>query len=129
MKTVDLKRRDFLRGLGIVALSVQVIPFAGAQEVPAPNADDKGLTVRSGKSRFAPLPDHFHNIFIAWALIQNPPPEGINIKTSICYLHCHKVVLTQSELVAISQRQTVTVADTVKDHQYVINLARLGLGK
>jgi hypothetical protein len=125
MERKTLERREFLKKLGMVALSIQVIslsPFslAQAQEEQQPTEND--LVIRSGPSRFAPLPGHFHNLIIPLTLFQSPPLEGVKLVTTRAYGHRHVVKLSQEQLAAVAQGSRLEVTDTVTDHKYVIML-------
>ncbi len=117
-----MERREFLKSLGLVALSVQVaaLPLAQADE---PGVQTGDLKIKSGPSRFAPLPGHFHFLVIPQAHLATPPADGVKLTTSIAYLHHHHVVLSQTQLTAVSLGQTVVVQDLATDHHYEIKLA------
>ncbi len=125
-KDMNLKRRQFLKTLGVSVVTLQVIPVllkkASAQmNSPEFNCGAE-LNILSGPSAYAPLPGHFHYLNIETAIFKNPPTQGVKIMTSIAYLHQHQVILSQEQLLKVAQGDTITVEDSVKDHHYEIKL-------
>jgi hypothetical protein len=119
-----MNRRRFLEGLGLAVLAVQVLPSTSAHAENAPVIENDNLVIESGISRFLPASDHWHYLTVPLADLQNPPAQGVQLKTSRAYLHTHTVVLSAEQLTAIAQGQTVTVDDTVGDHQYALSLPK-----
>lgn len=109
-----MNRRKFVQGLGLVALTVTVLPATGeAQSALGLDA----LTIRSGPGRFI---EHYHDLQIPYQLLRLPPAEGVVLSTSRTLVHTHRVRLTQQQLYTIANGGEVSVQDSVKDHWYVI---------
>ncbi|MEQ1876280.1 MAG: twin-arginine translocation signal domain-containing protein [Bdellovibrionia bacterium] len=109
-------RRDFIKGAGLATLSVFVVSAAKAQDVLF---GEESLLIRSGRGR---LFEHYHNLELPYKYLSNPPAGGVALYTTKTAWHFHKVPLTQVQLTAIAEGQKVTVADTVRDHLYVIQI-------
>jgi len=70
---------------------------------------------------------HTHVIKLNEKDLQNPPEQGISLRTSIDYSlifkHSHEVKISKSELLAIKNGQEVKVYDTDKKrHSFVIKI-------
>ena len=120
-KKPNNSRRNFLKTASGAIVTLQIAPFI----LKAAHADEpceSELKVLSGPSAYAPLPGHFHYLNIPTEVFRNPPQEGIKLYTTLAYLHCHLVVLSQEQLIIISQGQNIIVEDSVKDHHYSIQL-------
>ena len=130
MKASD--RRQFLKNAAYATLAVTVLGRVSSasdeltdEEADASSAESEGdvLKIVSGRSAYFPLPGHLHTLSIPLEAIKNPPSGGIRPQTTWAFLHHHIVPLTCDQLCQIAQGETVTVADTVKDHLYEIKLA------
>jgi hypothetical protein len=114
-------RREFMRGLGIAVLTVQMLPLiARASENPPSdgNEADDNLVIESGPGLFS----HVHHLLVPWAVLRTPPHQGIELTTTRALFHTHNIALTQKQLIAVSQGGTVMAKSS--SHSFVIALAR-----
>jgi len=116
------RRREFLKLLGLAALSVQVMPLSGCAsgEEPAP-ADSLAVT-SSLNSKLGRWVYHSHVLYVPLQLFREPPPDGATLSTTRTYFHSHRVELTRAQLTAIARGDTVQVADLSEAHTYSIRL-------
>lgn len=117
-----MERRVFLRNVGLAILSIQVLPRVAAHADDGeqePYLSDEALVVQSGDG-FVP---HKHDLMIPLRDLENPPAEGIKIKTERKFAHFHYVELTQEQLGAIYKGETVVVKDSFpEEHLFRIRL-------
>ena len=106
-------RRQFVKQLGFAVLTVQVFPSLVQAETDPPNGDDH-LTIHSGPGAFG----HVHELLVPYAVLSEPPREGVKLISSKAFLHTHDVALTQQELLTVNQGGTVTKASS--SHRFVI---------
>lgn len=117
---VSVDRRQFIKGVGVAALTVQGLPLiAHASGNPPGDGNEAAdnLIIHSGPG-FVP---HTHDLLIPYAVLNAPPPEGVRLETTRGLLHTHDVVLTQEELVSVNQGGMVTAQGG--SHLFVIALA------
>lgn len=123
MDSWNCERREFLRVLGYTALSLQLVPFAGAcaAEEPAP-ADS--LTVHSSRnSKLGDWVAHTHLLYVPLHWFRSPPAEGVSLDTTRTFLHRHTVDLTAEQLTLVGQGGSIQVKDTSNAHTYRIALS------
>ena len=65
---------------------------------------------------------HVHDLLIPYAVLNTPPPQGVELNSTQAFFHTHKVVLTQKELIIVNQGGTVT--QKASSHLFVIALAK-----
>lgn len=111
-------RRTFIAGAGVALLTAQCLPsIAQASSASAGSEATGNLIIRSGQG-FVP---HTHDLLIPCAVLRVPPLRGVKLETTSALFHTHEVVLTQQQLIAVSQGGTVTA--TGGSHSFVIALA------
>jgi hypothetical protein len=114
-------RRLFLKGAGFAVLAVQCLPLFAHASADSPNdgedaADD---LIAHSSSGFVP---HVHDLLIPYAVLNAPPLQGVELKTTQALFHAHKVVLTRAELSNVNQGGTVT--KQASSHLFVIALGK-----
>jgi hypothetical protein len=109
-------RRGFMRGFAL--LTVQLLPaIARASEgSPCAGAAD-ALIIRSGPG-FVP---HTHDLWIPYAVLRAPPPEGVKLTSTMARGHTHEVALSHDQLAAVNQGGTVSVMGG--SHTFIIAIA------
>ena len=115
-------RRRFVKGVGLAVLAVQCLPLLAQASGCAPsdgaNMDGAdGLLIRSGPG----LLSHVHDLLIPTAMLETPPPQGVELETTRALLHTHRIALTRDELILVSEGGTVT--RKASSHVLVIALA------
>ena len=113
-----MNRRNFIKTLGLTALSLRVLSIS---EVASATDD---LVVISGPGKFV---NHVHTLVIQGSLLDNPPAEGVRLKTTTTLLHKHVIFISQEQLIQIRSGQEVKVpnVDTQPafiDHWFAIKL-------
>ena len=114
-------RRGFIEKVGLVLLTVQLMPsIARASEgSPGAGADPaEALIIRSGPG-FVP---HTHDLWIPYAILRAPPARGVSLISTKALGHTHEVVLSHDQLAAVNHGGTVSV--TGGSHTFVIAIAR-----
>jgi hypothetical protein len=114
-------RRGFIKGVGVAVLTVQLLPLMAHASGSAPSegneaADD--LIIHSSTG-FVP---HVHDLLIPYAVLEAPPRQGVELRTTQALFHRHTVRLTKDQLVVVNQGGTVT--EKGGSHLFVISLAR-----
>lgn len=115
----DLKtnRRGFIKDVALVLLTVPFLPSnAGASE-PSPGAPPGTLIIHSGPG-FVP---HTHDLWIPYAILRAPPPEGVKLTSTLSRGHTHEVALSHQDLAAVNRGGTVSVKGG--SHTFVIAMA------
>jgi len=118
---IAFDRRKFIKGLGFAVLTVQCLPLIAHASGDSPRAGNKDadhLVIHSS-SGFVP---HVHDLLIPYAVLNAPPPQGVELNSTQAFFHTHKVVLTQKELISVNQGGTVT--QKASSHLFVIALAK-----
>jgi len=114
-----IKRRDFMKGLAVATLVIQIAPLAQAcgSLDEEPSAGGNALIATSTEGLFG----HFHQLSIRKQLLESPPAQGIAVETTRSLLHRHAVRLSAEDLLAIGSGKTVT--RQISSHRLVICLA------
>lgn len=117
-----MERREFVKNMGLALLSVQILPAAMAHaDVDGerePSIEGNHLAVQSSGYDFVP---HRHDLYIPLKDLENPPVGGVKIRTERACFHAHSVQLTQEQLQAIYNGETVEVMDLrPKEHTFRI---------
>ena len=118
---IAFDRRQFIKGVGFAVLTVQCLPLVADASGYSPNSGNTAadnLVVHSS-SGFVP---HAHDLLIPYAVLNSPPPQGVELSSTQAFFHTHKVVLTQKQLIAVSMGGTVT--QKASSHLFVIELAK-----
>ena len=100
---------------------MQCLPLIAHASGNSPSDGNKAadnLIIHSS-SGFVP---HVHDLLIPYAVLNTPPPQGVELNTTQALFHTHKVVLTQKELIVVNQGGTVT--QKASSHLFVIALAK-----
>ncbi len=116
-----MDRREFVSGVGMAVLTVQCLPLmVHASANPPADGKDRtdDLIIQSGPGLFR----HVHDLRIPYAVLNAPPPQGIELTTTESLYHQHSIALTQSELAIVKQGGTVT--QKASSHVFVVALAR-----
>ena len=113
-------RREFVKGLAVATLAIQIAPLAQAcsslDDEGSLGVSDDALIATSTKGLFG----HFHHLSIQKELLENPPAQGIAVETTRALLHRHSVRLSAEELLAIGNGKAVT--RQISSHRLVICL-------
>ena len=120
-EAIAFDRRNFIKGVGFAVLTVQCLPLIAHASGNSPrdgNEAADNLIIHSS-SGFVP---HVHDLLIPYAVLNAPPPQGVELKTTEALFHAHKVVLTQKELLIVNQGGTIT--QKASSHLFVIALAK-----
>ena len=115
-----LDRREFIKGVGVAVLTVQCLPLIGCAPGNSPSDGDEAaenLIIHSGPG-FVP---HTHDLLVPYAVLKAPPPQGVKLESTRALFHTHILVLTQEQLISVSQGGTVTAVGG--SHHFVIALA------
>ena len=118
---IAFDRRMFIKGVGFAVLTVQCLPLIAHASGDSPNGNNgaaDNLIIHSS-SGFVP---HVHDLLIPYAVLNAPPVQGVELKTTQAMFHAHKVVLTQKQLIIVKQGGTVT--QEASSHLFVIALAK-----
>lgn len=113
-------RRDFLKNLGYAVLTVQSLPLVAHASgvVTLDSGPDEDLIIHSGPG----LISHVHDLLIPHALLQAPPPKGVELTTTQSLWHRHSIALTQEQLVTVQRGGTVT--KKASSHLFAIALSK-----
>jgi hypothetical protein len=113
-----MERREFLVRVGSVVLLIPASRFL----VGCSSSDETGgppsLTFTSSSD---PANGHSHRVSLEVAIIENPPAAGTQPRTTEAAGHVHTVILTEADLLAIRDNQTVTTttsADAGHTHTF-----------
>jgi hypothetical protein len=120
-EAIAFDRRRFIRGVGFAVLTVQCLPLIAHASGHPPGDDNEtadNLIIHSS-SGFVP---HAHDLLIPYAVLNAPPLQGVELKTTQALFHAHNVGLTQKELIIVNQGGTVT--QKASSHLFVIALAK-----
>jgi len=119
-EAIAADRRQFVRGVGVAVLSVQMLPVIvrAAAKSPGDGTDPaKNLIIHSGPG----LLGHVHDLLVPYAVLKTPPPEGVELTSTKAFLHTHNIKLSQEDLETITHRGTVTKKSS--SHIFLIALA------
>lgn len=105
-------RRGFIRGVGAVLLTAQLLPLVARADLP------RTLVIRSGPGFFP----HTHDLWIPYAVLKAPPPKGVTLTSTRAMGHTHEVALSHELLAVVNQGGTVSVRGG--SHTFVIAIAR-----
>ena len=112
---IGTDRRGFMKEMGIVLLTVQLLPSIARASEGSPAAGAAGaLIIRSGPG-FVP---HTHDLWIPYAVLRSPPREGVKLISTMARGHTHEVALCHEQLAAVNQGGTVSVKGG--SHTFVI---------
>ena len=120
-EALALDRTTFVKGVGFAVLSVQCLSLIGCASGNSQSHDSDAadnLIIHS----IGGFPPHVHDLLIPYAVLKAPPQQGVELKTTQAMLHAHKVVLTQQDLLNVTQGGTVTAKGG--SHLFVIALAK-----
>jgi hypothetical protein len=120
-EVIALDRRTFVKGVGFAVLTVQCLSLIACASGKSPTYDNQAvdnLIIPSSGG----FPPHVHDLLIPYAVLNAPPPQGVEFKTTQAMLHTHKVAVTQKELITVNQGGTVTAKGG--SHLFVIALAK-----
>lgn len=109
-------RRGVIHGLALLSLQV-LAPAARASEPGPGGAPANTLVIRSGQG-FVP---HTHDLWIPYALLSAPPPQGVTLTSTLARGHSHQVTLSHDQLAAVRQGGTVSVQGG--SHTFAIAMA------
>ena len=119
-EAIALDRRTFVKGVGFAVLTVQCLSLISCASGKSPGYENRAADNLIIHSRGG-FPPHVHDLLIPYALLNAPPSQGVELKTTQAMLHSHKVALTQKELITVNQRGTVTAKGG--SHLFVITSA------
>ena len=116
-----LDRRKFIKGVGFAVLTAQCLSLTACASGNSPgdgNQAADNLIIHSSAGTFS----HVHDLLIPYAVLNAPPLQGIELKTTKAMFHMHQMVLTQEQLIIMKQGGTVN--QKAGSHLFVIALAR-----
>jgi len=120
-KAIALDRRKFIKGVGFAVLTAQCLSLTACASGNSPgdgNQAADNLIIHSSAGTFS----HVHDLLIPYAVLNAPPLQGIELKTTKAMFHMHQMVLTQEQLIIMKQGGTVN--QKAGSHLFVIALAR-----
>lgn len=116
---IGTDRREFMKEVGVVLLTVQLLPSLARASEGSPGARATGtLIIRSGPG-FVP---HTHDLRIPYAVLRAPPAGGVKLVSTTARRHTHEVALSHEHLTAVNQGRTVSVKGG--SHTFVIAIAQ-----
>ena len=119
-EAIAFDRRQFFRGVGVAVLTVQFLPLiahASGNTSRDGNEAADSLIIHLGPG----LASHVHDLLIPLAVLEAPPVQGVELKTTQALFHRHTVVLSQEQLMIVNRGGTVT--GKASSHLFVIALA------
>ena len=117
---IGTNRRGLIKGVGVALLTVQLLPsIAHASEGPPDDSNDSAetLIIRSGPG-FVP---HTHDLWIPYAILRTPPPQGVTLISTKARDHTHEVVLSHDQLATVNGGGRVSAMGG--SHTFVIAMA------
>jgi hypothetical protein len=120
-EAIALDRRKFIKGVGFAVLTAQSLSLIACASGNPPGGGDKAadnLIIQSSSGTLS----HVHDLLIPYAILNAPPLQGIELKTTQAMFHMHQVVLTQEQLIIVNQGGTVT--QKAGSHLFVIAVAK-----
>jgi len=120
-KAIALDRRKFIKGVGFAVLTAQCLSLIACASGNSPSDGHQAvdnLIIHSSAGTLS----HVHDLLIPYAVLNAPPLQGIELKTTKAMFHMHQVVLTQEQLIIMKQGGTVN--QKAGSHLFVIALAR-----
>lgn len=120
-EAIALDRRKFIKGVGFAVLTAQCLSLIACASENSPSDGNKAvdnLIIHSSAGTFS----HVHDLLIPYAVLNAPPLQGIELKTTKAMFHMHPVVLTQEQLINMNQGGTVN--QKARSHLFVIKLAK-----
>jgi hypothetical protein len=120
-EAIVLDRRNFIKGVGFAVLTAQCLSLIACASGNSPSDGNKAadnLIIHSSAGTLS----HVHDLLIPYAVLNAPPLEGVELKTTQAMFHMHQVVLTQEQLIIMNQGGTVN--QKAGSHLFVIALAK-----
>jgi hypothetical protein len=120
-EAIAFDRRKFIKGVGFAVLTAQCLSLIACASGNSPSDGNKAadnLIVHSSAGTLS----HVHDLLIPYAVLNAPPLQGVELKTTQAMFHMHQVVLTQEQLIIVNQGGTVT--QKTGSHLFVIALAK-----
>jgi hypothetical protein len=102
-----LDRREFIKGVGVAVVTVQCLPLVACASGDSPSDGKEAaenLIIHSGPG-FVP---HTHDLLIPYTVLNAPPAQGVALSSTRALFHTHDFVLTQEELIRVSQGGAVS---------------------
>ncbi|MGZ3768599.1 MAG: hypothetical protein ACXVCP_02545 [Bdellovibrio sp.] len=129
----NISRRQMLGFTKATLLILAIGSKAKAHPGNTSEVQQNILKIESGPGQIvtAEFAHHHHFLEIPLEYIENPPAEGLKLHTGWSKFrnplvsvgsHFHSVIISQANLLAVKEGQTVIVEDTVKDHKYMLKL-------
>ena len=101
-EAITLDRRKFIKGVGFAVLTAQCLSLTACASGNSPgdgNQAADNLIIHSSAGTFS----HVHDLLIPYAVLNAPPLQGIELKTTKAMFHMHQVALTQEQLIIMKQ--------------------------
>jgi hypothetical protein len=120
-EAIALDRRKFIKGVGFAVLTAQCLSLIACASGNSPSDGNQAadnLIIHSSAGTFS----HAHDLLIPYAVLNAPPLQGIELKTTKAMFHMHQVALTQEQLIIMNQGGTVN--QKAGSHVFVIALAK-----
>ena len=116
LKTWD--RRRVVRGIGVAVLAVQCMPsFAQTSGTPGEAGGAKNDLLFHSSPGFA---GHSHDLLIPYAVLDEPPAEGVKLESTNSLFHTHSIALTREQLIDVRRGGTVRVP--ASSHTFLLAL-------
>ena len=120
-EAITLDRRKFIKGVGFAVVTAQSLSLIACASGNSPSDGNKAadnLIIHSSAGTLS----HVHDLLIPYAVLNAPPRQGIELKTTQAMFHMHQVVLTQEQLIIMNRGGTVN--QKAGSHLFVIALAK-----
>jgi len=121
-KAIALDRRKFIKGVGFAVLTAQCLSLIACASGNSPSDGNQAadnLIIHSSAGTFS----HVHDLLIPYAVLNAPPLQGVELKTTQAMFHMHQVVLTQEQLITVKHGGTVN--QKAGSHLFAIALAQV----
>jgi hypothetical protein len=117
-----MKRKEFLKiglfGVGLGAIQLLTSRCSSSPSSPSNPGDEKAFSSSTTLS-------HSHNVTLLKAEVDSPPASGISHSTTASSGHSHTVIMTQDQLLACKNGDTVAVdTTTVNDHHHTFQIVK-----
>lgn len=103
----DWDRRRIVAGIGMAVLAVQCAPSFAQTSGTQTGASGarKDLLIHSS----AGFAGHTHDLLIPYAVLNEPPAEGVKLESTSGLFHTHSIALTREQLIDVRRGGTVRV--------------------
>jgi len=117
--SIASSRRGFFKGMGFAVLTLQFLPLI-VHASGESSGDGRGPADNLIVHLSSGFMSHVHDLLIPYAVLRNPPVDGVELKTTEALFHRHPVKLTREQLMTVNRGGTVT--GHASSHRFVIAL-------